>query len=77
MDEGDIRDGNVYQYDRALYLNIISCHHICFDKLAMCGYWAMFGSKLREKLKQPSTLKRFNLLMGILLALSGISVLLQ
>ncbi|EMM9639787.1 LysE family translocator [Providencia rettgeri] len=39
--------------------------------------WAMFGSKLREKLKQPSTLKRFNLVMGILLALSGISVLLQ
>ncbi len=37
----------------------------------------MFGSKLREKLKQPSTLKRFNLVMGILLALSGISVLLQ
>ncbi|EKT54511.1 LysE family translocator [Providencia rettgeri] len=39
--------------------------------------WAMFGSKLREKLKQPKTLRRFNLVMGVLLALSGVSVLFQ
>lgn len=39
--------------------------------------WAMFGSQLREKLKQPNILKYFNLLMGVLLALSGISVLFQ
>ncbi|MEY0432827.1 LysE family translocator [Providencia huaxiensis] len=39
--------------------------------------WAMFGCKLRERLKQPKILKRFNLVMGILLALSGISVLFQ
>lgn len=37
--------------------------------------WAVFGSKLREKLKNPQILKMFNLTMGVLLALSAVSVL--
>lgn len=39
--------------------------------------WALFGHQLRERLSQPRILRRFNLVMGILLALSGISVLFQ
>lgn len=39
--------------------------------------WALFGHQLREKLSQPQILKWFNFVMGILLALSAISVLFQ
>ncbi|ELX8378657.1 LysE family translocator [Providencia vermicola] len=39
--------------------------------------WAMFGSELRERLKNPQVLKKFNLVMGLLLAASAISVLFQ
>ncbi|HGN3509350.1 TPA: LysE family translocator, partial [Providencia stuartii] len=33
--------------------------------------WAMFGSELRERLKNPNVLKKFNLIMGLLLAASA------
>ncbi|EDU59061.1 hypothetical protein PROSTU_02245 [Providencia stuartii ATCC 25827] len=39
--------------------------------------WAMFGSELRERLKNPNVLKKFNLIMGLLLAASAISVIFQ
>lgn len=77
MDDGYFWNGHVYQYKRP-YLSMFQVAVIFSAINWPCvAIWAMFGSKLRERLKQPKILKRFNLVMGILLALSGISVLFQ